>query len=382
MPAYHKWLNDFRDAQKPNGTVPCVVPSTGWGYNWGNGPDWSSALTLIPWYTYLYCGDVRILEDNYELMRKHCDFMLSMEDNYIVRYGIGDWCQPFEGKAISVNMSSFKSPTELTDTAYFYNAAETISKIAGILGKSDDMAEYTRLAGKIKKAFRDRFFDKDNMKVAGDCQTSTACMLFQGLAEEDEKGPLTELLISQIEEKDWHLDFGILGNKYVMHTLGEAGHGDIGFKMISQRTFPSFKRWIDLGATTLWECWNGGGSHNHHMFSDVSAFMYKYVAGISPDENIPGFRHINLQPAVDCGLAYVKAHHESMYGDIVCEWEKEEGLAGLEITLPAGTRGTLILPAEYVDVRDAEGVAYEGKAESNKIRYNLLSGSYSLKCRK
>jgi hypothetical protein len=71
-----------------------------------------------------------------------------------------------------------------------------------------------------------------------------------------------------------------------------------------------------------------------------------------------------------------------MYGDIVCEWEKEEGLAGLEITLPAGTRGTLILPAEYVDVRDAEGVAYEGKAESNKIRYNLLSGSYSLKCRK
>jgi alpha-L-rhamnosidase len=329
MAAYYKWLRDFKDAQKPNGAVPCVVPSTGWGYNWGNGPDWSSALTLIPWYIYLYCGDKEILAEMYDNIKRHCDFMASMANNYIVHYGIGDWCAPFDGPALSVNMGSFKTPTDLTDTAYFYNAADTISKMAEVLGKEDDAREYAKLAENIKAAFRAKFFDKDNMTVAGDCQTATACMIYQGLAEEDEKEGLLKLLLKQIEEKDWHLDFGILGIKYVMHTLGAMGQGNVGFRMISQRTYPSYQRWVDLGATTLWECWNGGGSHNHHMFSDVSAFMYKYIGGIQPDEGEPGFKHIIMRPAVECGLSFTDCWHDSMYGKIECNWTNTEWYSDL-----------------------------------------------------
>ena len=378
MPAYHKWMDDFKDAQKPNGCVPCVVPSTGWGYGWGNGPDWSSALTLIPWYTYLYCGDETILRDNYETIKKHCDFMVTMAEDYIVNYGIGDWCPPFEGRALSVNMSSFKAPTELTDTAYFYNTADVISKIALILNNKEDSDKYAGLAQKVKAAFRAKYFNKENMTVAGDCQTSTACMLFQGLAEEDEKEGLLNLLISQIEELDWHLDFGILGNKYVMHTLGDTGHGDIGFKMLSQRTFPSPKRWIDLGATTLWECWNGGGSHNHHMFSDLSAFMYKYVGGISPVEGSPGFKKISLRPAVDCGLEYAKASHDSMFGLIECNWSNNEGKVSIDIKIPAGTDAELILPVKYMGLIAEKGQVLEGNRAGDKVHYNLSSGTYLL----
>ena len=378
MAAYYKWMDDFRDAQKPKGCVPCVVPSTGWGYGWGNGPDWSSALTLIPWYTYLYCGDVNILKRNYDIIKKHCDFMLTMAEGYIVNYGIGDWCPPFEGRAISVNMSSFKAPTELTDTAYFYNSADIISRIAEILGCSDDVAKYKELAIKIKKAFREKFFDKKLMKVAGDCQTSTACMIFQGLAEEDEREPLLELLIKQIEELDWHLDFGILGNKYVMHTLGDTGNGSIGFRMLAQRTFPSPKRWIDLGATTLWECWNGGGSHNHHMFSDLSAFMYKYVGGISPDENSPGFKHISLRPAVDCGLEYAAVSHESMYGLINCRWTNKEGKITISLEIPAGTTASLYIPEDYLEKLSESNRLLEGRCINGKACFELVSGSYNI----
>ncbi|MCK5759492.1 MAG: family 78 glycoside hydrolase catalytic domain [Clostridiales bacterium] len=378
MTAYHKWMDDFQDAQKPNGCIPCVVPSTGWGYGWGNGPDWSSALTLIPWYTYLYCQDVTILENNYETIKKHCDFMLTMAENYIVNYGIGDWCPPFEGRAISVNMSSFKAPTELTDTAYFYNTADVLSKISTILGFDEDSKKYSELAKKIKASFRKKYFDKDNMTVAGNCQTSTACMIFQGLAEDDEKEALANLLISQIEELDWHLDFGILGNKYVMHTLGDTGHGDIGFRMLSQRTFPSPKRWIDLGATTLWECWNGGGSHNHHMFSDLSAFMYKFVGGISPVEDAPGFRKINLRPAVDCGLKYAKAWHESLYGLIKCNWQNDDSKISLDLEIPSGTSATLILPLKYNGSVTDGNELLRGIEAGTKVQFELVSGTYSL----
>ncbi|MFO7637335.1 MAG: family 78 glycoside hydrolase catalytic domain [Clostridia bacterium] len=378
MAAYTKWMQDFIDAQKPGGSVPCVVPSTGWGYNWGNGPDWSSALTVIPWYVYLYCSDMRIVEQMYTAIKKHCDYMESMAENHIVHYGIGDWCPPFEGPALSVNMSSFKAPTELTDTAYFYNAALTLSKMAALLGMADDVEYYHDLADKIKKAFRAKFFDKENMRIAGDCQTSTGCMLFQGLHEEDEKQAILDLLLKQIEEKDFHLDFGILGNKYVMHTLGAEGYGAVGFRMISQRTYPSFKRWIDLGATTLWECWNGGGSHNHHMFSDVSAFMYKYVGGISFDEENPGFRHILLRPAVDCGLGYSKCHHDSMYGRIRCDWTSNETDVRLDIHVPVGSEATLYLPARYGACLLNEHPETDGR----EVKIRLVSGRHRIRLEK
>jgi len=177
-PLLRKRLADVRDSQKPDGALPCVVPSTGWGYNWGNGPDWSSALTHIPWEIYRYTGDKRVIAENYEAITRHFGYMDRMAEGGIVNYGIGDWCAPFEGRALAVNMSSFKAPVELTDTGYYYNAADTIARMASVLGLPDDEKHYRETAGTIKEAFRAEFYDKTSNKVAGDCQTSTACMIY------------------------------------------------------------------------------------------------------------------------------------------------------------------------------------------------------------
>jgi alpha-L-rhamnosidase len=53
---YEKWLADLQDEQQPNGVLPSIVPSSGWGYEWGNGPDWTSAIAIIPWNVYLFMG--------------------------------------------------------------------------------------------------------------------------------------------------------------------------------------------------------------------------------------------------------------------------------------------------------------------------------------
>ena len=346
-PLLRKWLADIRDAQRPDGALPCVVPSTGWGYNWGNGPDWSSALTLIPWNIYVYTGDNRILRENYDAVVKHFAYMESMAEDFIVNYGIGDWCPPFEGPAIAVSMSSFKSPTALTDTAYFYNAAVILGKMAAVLGKPDDERHYQASAARIKQAFRDQFYDHASQSITGDCQTSTACMIYQGLAEKDEQQPLLDLLLQQIEATGHHQDTGILGNKYLYNVLGEAGRMDVGLKMVLNETYPSFRNWMDRGATTLWECWNGEGSQNHHMFSDISAALLKYVGGIKPDENEPGFRHIIMKPAIDCGLTSVRCHHESPFGPIRSQWEIDNEAVQIDIEIPHGSRASYELPQAY-----------------------------------
>ena len=378
-----KWSQDMRTSQRPAGQIPCVVPSTGWGYYGLMGPDWSSALIMVPYNIYLYNGDVEILRKNYDAIKRNCDFMETMTTDYTLNYGTGDWCPPFEGPALGKNMGNYKCPTEVSDTGFFYNAANTVVKMAKMFGEKEDEIYYTEMAEKIKAVFREKFFDKENCNVMGDCQTATATMLYFKLYEtEEERVGLLNRLISQIEATDWHLDFGVLGNKFVMHTLGSMGEGNVGHRMLAQRTFPGCQRWIDLGATTLWECWNGGGSHNHHMFSDLSSFMYKYVGGISPDENEPGFAHTILRPAVDSGMESASASHESMYGEVACYWANRDGKVSLNIKVPFGCHATLYLPKKYMNTLTENGKpAYLLGAftENDKeFSVDLVSGEYML----
>ncbi|RPJ52231.1 MAG: alpha-L-rhamnosidase, partial [Chloroflexi bacterium] len=65
---YWKWLDDLADEQREDGALPGIVPTSGWGYEWGNGPSWDSAAVLIPWYLYLYRGDRAILTRSYPMI--------------------------------------------------------------------------------------------------------------------------------------------------------------------------------------------------------------------------------------------------------------------------------------------------------------------------
>ncbi|MBQ0009490.1 MAG: family 78 glycoside hydrolase catalytic domain [Ruminococcus sp.] len=376
-----KWANDMRVSQRPAGQIPCVVPSTGWGYYGLMGPDWSSALINVPYNIYLYHGDKEVLRKSYEAIKRNVDFMEGMTVDYTLNYGTGDWCAPFEGPALSVNMGSYKCPVEVSDTGFFYNAACMVGKIADLFGYGDDAAYYRDLAAKIRATFREKFFDPATFTVKGDCQTATAVMLYFELYDnEEERLGLVDRLKKQIERDDWHLDFGVIGCKFVMEVLGASGEGDIGHRMLAQRTFPGCQRWIDLGATTLWECWNGGGSHNHHMFSSLSAFLYKYVGGIAPDEKQPGFAHTVFRPAVDCGMESASASHDSPLGKVACHWQNKDGKLTLSVTVPFGGTGSLYLPAHYADTLTEDGKKatdfLASSVSEKEVSFILPSGEY------
>ncbi len=374
-----KWSRDLVVSQRPAGQIPCIVPSPGWGYSGLMGPDWSSALITVPWYIYLYNNDKEVLRASYEAIKKNMDFALSMCEDYVPNYGTGDWCAPFDGPAIGVNMGSYKCPVEVTDTGYLYATANTIVKLARILGHKDDEAYYRNITLNIRQVFRSKFFDKETFTVMGDCQTATGTMLFFELFDtEEEKQGLLAKLKEQIAEKDDHLDFGVLGCKFVMNALGATGNGDIGTKMVLQRTYPGVAEWINRGATTLWECWNGGGSHNHHMFSSLSSFMYKYIAGIAPDEREPGFRHVTFRPAIDSELKSAKASHESMLGRVLCDWAKDGESTSVTIEVPFGAHGTLYLPERFAGKATCEGKVLDAKLEDGKAVYEFVSGKYTI----
>ena len=349
--AYRKWLRDFHDVQRESGQLPGIIPTGGWGFNWGSGPAWDSALILIPWYLYLYQGDRAVLAENYPYMKRYVDYLTSMATAHTVNFGLGDWCPPTGGAG------DHKCPTRVTDTAYYHVDASLLASIAALLGKPSDARRYGRLAEQIRTTFQKQFINRDTGMVTGNTQTSMACALYQGLVEAKDQPAVLAALVSEVEAQKRHLDCGILGTKYLLHTLTDLGRADLAYAIATQTDYPSWGHWIAQGATTLWENWDGKCSRNHHMYSDISAWFYRGLAGIRPDPAHPGFRNVVIQPHPVAGLEWVNAWHEAPQGRIESRWTCKAGTFTLAVTIPPNSRGEIHLPTGA-----AGSVVIDGKA--------------------
>ena len=378
---YSKWIDDIGDEQREGGELPGIVPTSGWGYDWGNGPCWDSAFVLIPWYLYLYKGDTAILQSHYERMKRYVDYLTGKSFRNLVSLGLGDWVPPF-GTA-----SDYTAPLTLLASSYYYVDADTVSKIATILGKDADARKYSRLAVKIGKAFNRFLFDKTSGFYTNGSQTAQATALFQGLVQPRQQRKVLRRLIAEIKQFKWRLNVGIHGAKFVMNALTDNDRVDVGYRLATQRVYPSWGYWIDQGATTLWENWNGYSSHNHIMFGDISAWFYKALAGIRVDPERPGFKRVIIAPTPVEGLDWVRAEHESMYGRIRSAWEQGDGQFRLDVSIPPNTTGLVFMPSSDPDsvceggrpAAEAEGVTLV-RTEKGKTVLEIGSGNYAFAC--
>ena len=343
----NRWMRDFREAQRACGTFPCIVPSTGWGYNRLNGPDWSQPSVEVPLRLYNSTGDIKFLKENYDELRRHVNNMLDSSNDYIATFGLGDWCPPFTGPAISINMSSYKCPVRLTDTGYFYDAVTNLYKWAKLLGYEDEYKKYYELSKVIKEKFNNKFYGNEKVENT-DCQTALGTVLYRELyKDEDDKKAKLSNLITTIKENDNKLDFGVLGMKAVSNALGQNGYASLCLEMLRGPEFPSYGHWIEMGATTLYECWNGLGSHNHHMFSDVSEFFYKYLAGIQVDCDNPGYKSIIFNPCLDSRLNSVDASINTVKGIVALSFKRSNDRVEISIKVPVGSIARYTIDKNY-----------------------------------
>lgn len=367
---YTRWIDDFDDCQQENGNLPGIVPTGGWGYAWGNGPAWDSAYMLIPWYVYLHRGDSRLLGAHYEGFKRYVDYVTSRSPEHIADFGLGDWCPPEGGPDAHV------TPSALTSTAYYYVDAKLVSTVAGMLGKTDDERKYADLAREIRKAFTERFYDPETGSYAGGEECGMAAALYQGLVDDGEKDKVMAALAAEIAKHDGHVWAGILGTKYVLHALTDNGRVDLAYAMAAKKDWPSWGNWIEKGATSLWEDWNGGASRNHIMFGDIDAWFYEALAGINPDPAKPGFKHIIVRPNVVGDLKWAKAHTRTVYGVVSSSWKLDGGKFRLAIEIPANTTATVYVPAKSAgSVTKPVGATF-ARMEDDRAVFEVGSGRY------
>ncbi|MCD6355469.1 MAG: family 78 glycoside hydrolase catalytic domain [Prolixibacteraceae bacterium] len=371
---YEKWLADHQDEQQPNGVLPAIIPTSGWGYHWANGPDWTSTIAIIPWNIYLFYGDSHLLESCYDNIKRYVDHIDEMSPLGITNWGLGDW----------VPVKS-KTPKEFTSTAYYFVDVTILAKAAKIVGRQTDAEKYSALAKKIKNAINEKYLNRETGIYGSGFQTEQSVALKWGLVPKELVKKVAENLAQRVVADHSHIDVGLLGTKAILNALSENGHADLAYKVASQETFPSWGWWIVNGATTFYENWplDAGRdiSMNHIMFGEISAWYYKALGGIFPDEEHPGFKNVVLKPHFVSGLEQFEAKHDGPYGTIVSSWKKSGEEIEYNVTVPANSTATLFLNTKKVlengkDLSKNKQIEILNE-EEGQFCFALKAGNYS-----
>ncbi len=361
---YEKWMADHRDEQQPNGVLPSIIPTGGWGYEWGNGPDWTSTIAIIPWNVYLFYGDTKLLSDCYSNIKRYVEHIDALYPNGLTSWGLGDWA-PVKSR----------SPVELTSSVYYYVDANILAKAAKILGKKEDHIKYAALAEKIKNAINNKYLNAATGIYAEGHQSEQSVPLCWGVVPDSLKNKVAAHLADSVKANNYQLDVGILGAKAILNALSENGQAQTAYKLASQVNYPSWGFWIVNGATTLYENWNINAprdlSMNHIMFGEVGAWLYKGIGGIKPDEAKPGFDNVLLAPNFVQGLDYFESSHKGPYGNIVSSWKRKGNTVIYSATIPPNSSASVKLP-----ITKSNKILLNKKQQGVKDVYQLQAGEH------
>jgi len=362
--SFREWLHNIRGAQNDKGSIPGVVPTAGYGFEWGNGPAWDCVLIWLPYYTYLYRGDKAILKENAHAILRYLEFLTTIiREDGLIKYGLGDWCQ------VNQECGHYSSPVYFTDTIVSMDICEKSAYIFGELDMPVHKDFALSLYKRLKKSAREKLIDFNTMTAEGCCQTSQAMGIYYNLFEEDEKERAFNVLLELVQKADDHFDVGVLGARCLFHVLADFGYTDLALKMITQPTFPSYGLLIKQGATSLWEGFLKDANYvscslNHHFWGDISHFFIRHLAGINYNPHRQG-NELDIYPKFTEALDFAEGFHIAPEGEIRVRWQREGSNIILDITVPKGLAGYIKLEKSY-------------EFDDGKIKKPLATGKYKI----
>ena len=364
---YNKWIRDMRGAQTADGYIPNGAP---WQPGCGGGVGWGAAIEIIPWEFYRHYGDSRVLEQNFDAMCRHVRWMTTwvnekglmlMQDPQEWK-NLGDWLPPRQ-----------LPPAELVHTFFLVHCADIVVRTAHTLGLNAEAKEFATIRDKAAEAFHRELYDPATGSYG---KFGSNVMALKLGVPAERKAKVVKALRDNIAEVNDHLDTGIVGTRYLCEILVENGLEDLAYKIINQRDFPSFGWWIEQGATTTWEQWDGGNSRNHPMFGGGIGWFYRDLAGLEATD--AGYRSFEVRPVLPEGLEWVRYSHNTTYGEIDIKWQRKAEDFTLSCVVPVGSTATIWVPFSGAEPKAKldKNMIFKGVRDGYAL-YKVKSGSYT-----
>ena len=338
---FTKWLVDLvQDSQAADGGFADIAPNL----DLGTGTvAWGDAAIICTYNIYKYYGDTRIIAQHYDNLNKGMDYLRKTSDNFIrKKLGYGDWLNKGGG-----------AKDEVICTAYYAYLSGLMAEMGQAINRADDAARYRTQREQIKDAFIKAFVAPDG-KILESSQTGYALAFTMDLLPEDRKAGAANYFAEEIKKFDMHLATGFIGTPRLLPGLVNAGKRDIAYQLLMTKTYPSWLFPVTLGATTMWERWDGWtpdkgfqdpgmNSFNHYAFGAVGEFLFTDVGGIRNDS--VGFKEITIAPHPGGGLTYANTSYNSIRGKITSNWKIEGKTFTLEVVVPPNVTAKVRVPA-------------------------------------
>lgn len=374
-PFFKKWLRDLKAEQLENGGVPFVIPDVLTGamkndkmvHDDHSSTGWGDAAVICPWTVYQCYGDRRILEEQYSSMKGWVEYIRSHAQNGVLwntGFHFGDWL------ALDAKEGSYfgATPNDLVATAFYAYSTELLAKSAAVLGNKPDAEEYSQLHAAIVKAFQDEFFTPSG-RLAVRTQTAHILVLMFGLVPEEHRARTVDTLIALLDENGGHLMTGFLGTPYFCHVLSRNGKLDAAYSLLLKDDYPSWLYQVKKGATTIWEHWDGikpdgsmwsadMNSFNHYAYGAIGDWLYRVVAGLDTDPDVPGYKRILMRPQPGGELTHAQAEYMSVYGKAAIKWSIKGSNMIVDVIVPHNTTAHVTLPGASPETVSAEGVSF------------------------
>jgi hypothetical protein len=382
---FTKTLNDIADSQLASGLVPTTAPEytimrdrntpPDRRNNFGDSPEWSSAIILVPWQQYEFDGDLNLFRLHYGTMTNYLAYLGGRATNDIVNYGLGDWYDLGPKRPGVAQLT----PIALTATAFYFEDAEIMSRAAALLGKTDDAKQFSELSGKIRSAFNARFYDPSNHIYATGSQCANAIPLVMDICEPANRAAVLDAVVRDVRARGNALTAGDVGYRYLLRALADGGRSDVIFDINNQSDKPGYGMQLKRGATSLTEAWDAapGSSQNHFMLGQIQEWFYHDLAGIQNAPGSAGFKEIVIVPQPVGDVTRVNASYNSIRGKIVSDWKLDGGKFTLKVSIPANTTATIFVPAKSADaVAKTKGTAFL-RVENHRAVFAIGSGDYT-----
>ncbi|MEH0580450.1 family 78 glycoside hydrolase catalytic domain [Streptomyces sp. B21-108] len=381
-----KWLRSVRDDQLDDGRIANFSPD---GRRIKLGGDkrldmmtgsagWGDAIVLVPWELYQTYGDRQVLAENWDAMVRWVEWALATartarHPSRVARsaeplpheefiwdgsFHWGEWAEPkprAEDGSLAEPAQGDPEAWMKTDkgevgTAFLYRSSATLARIARVLGREADAARYTGLGERIKEAWRTEFLD-DTGRTTVDTQASYVRALAYGLAPEKLRDAVAARLIALIEAAGTHLGTGFLSTADLLPVLADTGHADLAYRVLLQRTSPSWLGMLDRGATTVWEEWDGvdqdgnaNASLNHYSKGAVIQFLHTHTLGLRQAEGSVAWERFVVAPVPHASVDWARGTFDSPRGTITVDWRTEGDDLKVTVDVPAASTARIVFP--------------------------------------
>jgi alpha-L-rhamnosidase len=232
-------------------------------------------------------------------------------------------------------------------------------------------------------------------RLVPETQTAYVLALHMGLVPDEQRSQAASHLVDAIAREDWHVATGFVGVGYLMPVLSSYGYSDVAYRLLEQRSFPSWQYTIDRGATTIWERWDGWtedhgfqtprmNSFNHYSLGSVGEWLYRFVLGIDLAPGTAGFGRLMIRPHPGGSLTSARGSFRSVRGQISTSWARDGSRFTLNVEIPPNVNGSVHVPsARPLEVVDGTGAGpgavadYPGALDQKEAIFEVGSGSYS-----